>query len=318
MLLQQFAHADTGNTNQLIEFLHGKTIQLLEFIPVLEVPFKYPSRPTIEMRVGNENYQMLLDSGTRLSILNVLSGETLRAGLKTWSQTAELADLDGRSQIVYADHSLRYASAAYAAAGDLRIRNLPLRIYTYESELPGTDFQGSLALRTLHDAIIEFDNDRETLRIHFDGSFRPEPQSLAVPLLQLQGLWFVEARVGEDELLLLLDTGFSGELLLGSRAISALGEKLTPTGETSDSYAGFHGDTGGELAVLDCLLLQGQAWPGLAERSEQVKMINVMMLPDFVEECALGHLDGMIGAGLLSRFNYTVDQSRSVIYLVKR
>jgi hypothetical protein len=317
-LLIQPALAQDSDTNQLISFLQGKTTRLLEFSPTIEIPFAYAGRPTIEMRVGQQTFQMLLDSGTRLSILNLLAGDQTDISTTSMSHTAELADLDGRPQIDFEDHTLSYASVAYASAGDLRLRNLPFRIYTYNDKLPGADFQGSLALQSLRNATIEFDNSREQLRLYFDNSFKPDTQSLAVPILQLQGLWLVKARAGEEELLLLVDTGFSGELLLGPRAITSLGNQLTGTGETSSSYAGFHNVTSGELAILDSLSLQAQPWPGLAEGTMQLLHVNTVLMPNFIEETALGQLDGIIGSGLLSRYNYAVDQNRSVMFIQDR
>ena len=312
------ASAQVDKTERLIGFLQGRYAQLLRFADTIEVPFSYPRRPTIELRIAGQPYQMLLDSGTRISILNLTETNSPAAGLLPQSDTELLSDLDRRERTDFEDHTLSYATCSLASAGDLRIRNLPLRVYTYTFELPGNDFQGSLALQALRGSVIEFDNDAEKLRLYLDGSYVPAGNSTALPLLQLNGLSLIQARAGDQTLLLLLDTGFSGELLLGGTAMAALGESLIPTGEASETYAGFHEKLSGELGLLDTLTMQGQDWPGLARRPIEAQMIKVLMMASFSEDSALGRIDGIIGAGLLSKYNYAIDQSGSVLFIRER
>lgn len=308
---------DQPDRDRLLEFIDGRRTRIVRTGAKIECPFRYPTRPTIEVRLGGRDYDFLLDSGTRLSVLKLSGGSVLPAGLESVSPAGFLADLDGNRKLDYGDHRLAYAEAALVSCGSLRIRNLPLRVYQYDSEIPG-DYSGSLSLHSLQPYVVSIDNDDLMLRLHDAGEYAPSPKAIAVPLQQLHNLVLLRAMAGNQELLLALDTGFSGGLLLDSRLLET-DAPLELLGRASDqSYSGFHGDVSGEAAVLQELKMASQPWPGLAQSTSQLNLVEVTILEGLAQESTLGSIDGILGAGLLARFNYAVDLSRGVLFLEAR
>ncbi|MCB1218942.1 hypothetical protein KDL44_16295, partial [bacterium] len=300
----------------MLSFIDGRDQQLLIRSDVLSIPFRYPNRPTLDVRIGEHDFQFLLDSGTRLSILNLLASESKPTGLHFTGHDAFLADLDGKRELEYDDHHLRYAEAELLSSSDLRIRHLPLRTYVYEEQLPGTDFQGSLALQALRSCVVEVSNDELELRLHPLQNFQAPAGWYAVPLLQLHDKLLVQGRAGQGQpLLLMLDTGFSGELMLSGNCCSRLGNALEASGRQLDGFTGFHGSLNGEELLLDQFQLPVQDWPAMKGEGIDSGMLSVLALEGNLEQTALGELDGILGSGFLSRFNYAVDMSRSVLYL---
>lgn len=303
-------------TNQLIEFIDAVRLRVVKLTDITTIPFKYPERPTISARIGDWDLELLLDSGTRLSVLKLDVNEP--TGLQYVGNDAALADLDGSRPLDYPDHTLSYAEAALLSSGELRIRRLPFRIYRYAEGKPPSDYDGSLALTALREYVVSVDNDAQEIRVQEPGSFMPSNKAAAVPLLMLHDMMLVQARTGQGELLLMLDTGYSGEILLSEPAAGIQEQALTYTGRQSTPYSGFHGIIQGNEFLLDELTFVSQPWPGLASGSIRQGMLAGVVIEAELEQTALGRLDGILGAGFLSRFNYAIDQSRGVLFLQER
>ncbi|MCB1220951.1 MAG: hypothetical protein H7A35_12465 [Planctomycetales bacterium] len=307
-----------NSTNHLIEFIDALQQQVVNFTGVARIPFRYPERPTITASIGGQKFELLLDSGTRLSVLKLDANEKPPIGLHFVGSDSALADLDGSRQLEYPDHSLKYAEAALLSSGELRIRRLPFRIYSYADGRPPSDFAGSLSVSALRDFVVGIDNDAQEVCIQEPGSYQPARTAAAIPMLQLHDMLLVKAQAGQGELLLMLDTGYSGEILLSDEATRKQDQALTYTGKLSAQYSGFHGEIQGNEFLLDDLKFTSQPWPGLASGTISQGMLAGVAIEAELERTALGQLDGILGAGFLSRFNYAIDQSRGVLFLQER
>ncbi|MEZ5338713.1 MAG: hypothetical protein R3F46_10640 [bacterium] len=307
------------SANWLLSYIDARDQQLLIRSETVSIPFRYPNRPTLDIRIGDAEYAFLLDSGTRLSILNLLESDPKPAGLHFTGHDSYLADLDGQRELIFGDHALRYAEAELLSSGEMRIRHLPLRTYVYEERLPGSDFQGSLALQALRDCVVEVSNDELELRLHPRQGYQAPSGWRAVPLLQLHDKLLIRAGAGQGQpLLLMLDTGYSGELMLSADCCSRLGTALEASGRQLDAFTGFHGKLSGDELLLEQFTLEGQDWPAMAREGFSYGMLSVLGLEGNLEQSPLGELDGILGSGFLSRFNYAVDLSRSVLYMQER
>src|SRR5690606_1541937 len=137
------------------------------------------------------------------------------------------------------------------------------------------------------------------IRLHRTNVFQPDSNSACIPLLQLNDLFLVEMRAGDQVLRLAVDTGFSGSILLNEESAQGLAESLTMLGKASAAYRGIHSEYAGEQAILEGIQLKAQQWPGLSQRDIQLEMIDCVVMSGFNEETAFGQLDGILGSGFL-------------------
>lgn len=288
------------------------------------IPFMFPTRPTISVRVGETDYQLLFDTGTYTCILRLPAGADLPIGMQLTDAVTQIAHLEAKNPTA-GSVKLDYGIARYMKLGDIRVRDTAFRVYTYpelasvEITPPehGIDFQGAIAPVIFRDAVLEVDNDAQLITLHDQLAFVPPAGSLVLPLLTLPRGLFIPLAVDRQVYWFHLDTGFSGNL--GLLQATADRHGINFDAQPAQVYQGWRGSNAYQTAVVTGLSVKPYGSLTWADDGPHYfDEMETVLYPDVYGELSDYDIGGIVGSGLLSRFNYFLDMRLSRLYLLPR
>lgn len=268
------------------------------------IPFEHPARPTVEVRIGDSVYPMLFDTGTYTCVYSQSRDWPSPSGQVTTSATA-VARLESKLTVENSV-DLDYLLVDGMSLGDVHLRDVPFRYYTPRQEL-SRDYAGAFSPYLLRDYVIEVSNARQVIRLIERSDYLPPAGSVVLPLLVLPCGVFLPLVIAGQQYWFHLDTGYSGEVGVLERVVSTHPGAFS-AGEGTAAFGGWRGDS-----EYRRLILRDAALPayGLLTWADQVPieldLVNAVVYPDRYEELNAYSVGGIVGSGLLCRFDYQLD-----------
>lgn len=281
------------------------------------IPFMYPDRPTIEVAINGARRPLLFDTGTNHCLLQINDSWAEPPRLIRLDGAELLAELDGKCLRLGRGGTLEYAIAPLVGLGDLRLRQVPWRVYTVSG--PGANYAGAFAPGLLREWIIEVNNTAGEIRLHDRRSWLPAQQAYVLPLLTLPRGIFTPLTLEGEQYWFHMDTGFSGGLGLAPSVRASHAASITAIEGTGEVYQGWHADY-----AYDELLLRRvgiPAYPGLRWAQPAPLVLDAvpgLAYRDAYRELEAYRIGGIAGSGFWQRFDYALDYELGRLYLWPR
>lgn len=278
-----------------------------------EFSFQHAERPTVMLNLGGNELPLLFDTGTYTCILRLGDDELLPSGMEVVPDGSGAAWLENK-RLTEGTVSLSYALAGTLRLSDVRMRDVPFRIYR-GGQGGGADYAGALSPMLFHEYIIECDNDAQLIRLHEPEDYLPPEGALVLPVLTLPRGLFIPLTLDGEQLWFHLDTGFSGTLGVLPDVIDRHQAAIVPK-DTVSEFGGWRGKHAYSELMLTITLAP---YPHLDwARDEPVEVsLKGLAYADRYAELTGYNIGGIIGSGLLATFRgYSLDLIQGRIYLL--
>jgi hypothetical protein len=268
------------------------------------IPFEHPTRPTVEVRIGDNVYPMLFDTGTYTCVYSQSKKWPSPRGHMTNSATA-VARLESKTTTEQSVE-LDYLVVDGLSLADVFLRDVPFRYYTPKQE-QSRDYAGAISPYLLRDYVIEISSSRREIKLLDRYDYMPLAGSVVLPLLVLPRGIFLTLTIDGQQYWFHLDTGFSGELGVLEHVVSTHSDAFSE-GEGTAAFGGWRGDSEYRQVILRDAALRPYGLLTWADHPPiQLGDVNAVVYPDRYAELQDYGVGGIAGSGLLCRFDYQLD-----------
>jgi hypothetical protein len=254
---------------------------------------------------GSKPLSIVLDTGMPMPGLTLFDHERIKSlNLKYGPNRVQIGGAGGDGQHFEA----RMAGGARLAIGEVDLTGSPVIVLPPIPHF-AIDHAGVIGADIFRNFVVEVNHDRNELTLWKSGSYKPKPGAAAVALDLKNNLPYVDAILstqdrGEIPLRFVMDLGATHPVSLNKS--SHEGIQLPEKAVSTSIGRGLSGDLFGHVGRIQALSLGG------------LKVKNIVAtFPGEEHENPRGvdSLNGNLGMGVLSRFNFVIDYSGSTMYL---